>query len=63
MRTVEGENCGGCRQCGWLRMRTVKDEDKVFENLSVAKRKSCLRQKRHRAGSVSLFCAIVSSSD
>ena len=30
---------------------------------SVAKRKACLRQKRHRAGSVSLFCAIVSSSD
>ena len=31
--------------------------------ISVAKRKACLRQKRHRAGSVSLFCAIVSSSD
>ena len=27
MRTVEGENCGGCRQCGWLRMRTVEDEN------------------------------------
>ena len=26
MRTVEGENCGGCRQCGWLRMRTVESE-------------------------------------
>ena len=32
-------------------------------NISVAKRKACLRQKRHRNGSVSLFCAIVSSSD
>ena len=35
----------------------------VVDGISVAKRKACLRQKRHRAGSVSLFCAIVSSSD
>ena len=33
------------------------------EVISVAKRKACLRQKRHRAGSVSLFCEIVSSLD
>ena len=24
MRTVEGENYEECRQCGWLRMRTVE---------------------------------------
>ena len=35
----------------------------IHDHKSVAKRKACLRQKRHRAGSVSLFCAIVSSSD
>ena len=36
---------------------------KQIKYKTVAKRKACLRQKRHRAGSVSLFCAIVSSSD
>ena len=27
MRTVEGENCGGCRQSGWLRTRTVEGKN------------------------------------